>query len=421
MTTKLTSFLPCYYFRKSVYLDTAPLEGATFTLNYTVDDGCVVYVNGTEAGRYNMPSGNVTYETFATTYADGNPDSGTMTLDASLFHQGTNVIAVEVHNNSSTSSDIYWDASLTYASNATAGDYVAFDEEYSMPETGSMTLQACYGEMTDEEKQEADLSTTPIVINEVSAGNSIYVNEYFKKDDWVELYNTTSEDIDLEGMYLTDNPSKPHKYQITAQGTQASTIIESHGYKIVWCSQRETDTELHASFKLANSNGELVRICAEDDSWADSLVYCAMNGDQTVGRYPDGGSDIYLMTVPTIKQSNLMNTYAALWEYVYIPEDEPTVDDEEETPEEDTDAVLASRSAGMSIARVGDYLTVKSEDSESVRVSLHTVSGITVVDCALPLEAGHARLSIASLPQGVYIARAYDGQGNQCGTKFAKK
>ncbi|MCD8265721.1 MAG: CotH kinase family protein, partial [Prevotellaceae bacterium] len=271
MTTQLTKSLPCYYFSTTCQLDETPESDATFTLDYTVDDGFVIYINGTEAGRYNMPSGTVSYSTYATDYAEGNPDSGTMKLSASLFHEGTNLICVEVHNNSDTSSDIYWDASLTFASNATTGSYVSTSPEYDMPSSGSMVLQACFGEMSDEEKEEEGLSTAPIVINEVSAGNSVYVNEYFKKDDWVELYNTTDEDIDLEGVYISDTSKKPQKYRITAEGTKASTLIPAHGFKVVWCSQRETDTELHTSFKLSNDDGKLVRIEAEDGSWADSL------------------------------------------------------------------------------------------------------------------------------------------------------
>ncbi len=412
LTTNLTKSLTTYYFNTSFNLDNAPGSNDIFTLDYTVDDGFIIYVNGTEAGRYNMPSGTVTYDTYATTYADGNPDSGTMSLSTSLFKKGTNYITVEVHNNSDTSSDIYWDAALGYNTSTTSGEYVCFSEEYDMPSASTMVLQACYNEMSDEEKEEEGIVTTPIVINEVSAGNSINVNEHFKKDDWVELYNTTSDDIDLEGMFMTDNSTKPQKYQITASGTKASTLIPAHGYKVIWCSERATDTELHANFKLGNKDGEMVRISASDGSWADSLFYCAHNGDQSVGRYPDGGSNIYLMTTPTIKASNTMTTYASLWEY------EDTI----ATDSTDTKVhSITSRSGGLSIACVGDYLSVKSEDTPHVTLGVYTTAGMTVIYRKLHVEDGHQRVSIASLPKGVYIAVAKDDEGNECSTKFIKR
>ncbi len=415
MTTNIAKSLPTYYFRTALTLDGTPGDGDTFTLDYTVDDGFIIYVNGTEAGRYNMPSGTVRYSDLATTYANGNPDKGTMSLSASLFKKGENHIAVEVHNNDLTSSDIYWDASVSHFASETTGSYVSADEEYQMPTSGDMTLQACYSEMSDEEKSGEGLTTAPVVINEVSAGNSVNVNEYYKKDDWVELYNTTAEDIDLEGMYMTDNSNKPQKYQITAAGTKASTTIPAHGYKVIWCSGRDTDTELHASFKLGNNDGEMVRIAARDGSWADSLVYCAHNGDQSVGRYPDGGASVYLMTTPTIKAANTMTTYASLWEYE--GPDGQDGDGEEDIPNH----VLASRSGGMSIACVGDCLSIKSEDSDRVTFGVYTVSGVTVMYGTLGMEAGHGRVSVSALPAGVYIARATDGDGGECATKFVKR
>jgi len=60
---------PTYYLRHQLTLDKAPSDDDIFTLNYSIDDGFVIYVNGTEAGRYNMPDGTISYSTFAATYA----------------------------------------------------------------------------------------------------------------------------------------------------------------------------------------------------------------------------------------------------------------------------------------------------------------------------------------------------------------
>ena len=396
---------PTYYFRHTITLNEQPTDADVFSLNYTIDDGLIVYVNGTEAGRYNMPSGNVWYNTFATTYAYDNPDTGTLQLPASLFRKGKNVIAVEVHNNEAGSTDILWQAQLTHETNEAGGDIVCTDEEYQMPQ-GNMVLQACYEAMTDAERIEQELSTAPVVINEVSAGNSIYVNDYFKKDDWVELYNTTDEDIDLEGMYLTDRSQKPQKYQITAKGTQASTIIPAHGYKVIWCSKRDTDKQLHANFKLDNEDGTVIRIMAADASWADSLVYCAHNGDQTVGRFPDGGSQVFLMTQPTIQQSNQLNTYATAWHY----EAPDTIDTHAPS--------VSSRSGGMSIAYSGGQLLIKNEDCTNVVVSVYTANGSLSMRQSLSMPDGHGRVGLSALPSGIYVARARDAEGNECATKF---
>ena len=398
---------PTYYFRKTINLDGEPSQDDIINLNYTIDDGLIIYVNGTEAGRYNMPSGDVSFNTMATSYAHGNPDQGSLTLPTSLFHSGSNTIAVEVHNNAANSTDAYWESNITLST--PKGDYASTEQAMEMPE-GDMTLVAVYEEMSAEERAEAGLSSAPVVINEVSAGNSIYVNEYGKKDDWIELYNTTDKDIDLEGMFLTDRSNKPEKDTISAIGTKASTIIPAHGYKVIWCSKRNTDNQLHVNFKLDNKDSIVVRIMAKDKSWADSLVYCAHNGDQTFGRYPDGGTQTYLMHLPTIEKSNTIDTYASVWEYV--PEGNPGT----------SIRSLASRSAGMSIAYASDQLLIKSEDSQDVAVSVYTPSGALVMRQSIELiETTHGRVSVASLPAGIYVARATDADDNECAVKFVKK
>ena len=142
----------------------------------------------------------------------------------------------------------------------------------------------------------------------MSAANGIYVNEYFKRNDWVELYNTTDQPVDVEGMYLSDNATKPKKYQISKGNSLASTTIPAHGYLIVWCDKLSPQSQLHASFKLDADGGDVL-LTAADESWTDRLTYTAHNSDQTVGRYPDGSKQIYVMNIPTIAKTNVTSSY----------------------------------------------------------------------------------------------------------------
>lgn len=297
---------PTYYFRTIVNLDHKPADSEVITLNFTVDDGFVVYVNGTEAGRYNMPSGKITYSTYASTYANDNPDSGTMTLDASLFVSGNNTIAVELHNHSANSTDVYWSASMTGLL-TTGSEMVSSDPTYTLPTDNDVAVIACFSP--------AATPLNPVVINEVSAGNDVNVNEYQKKSDWIELYNTTDHDIDLAGMYLTDRLDKPTKYCISAEGSEASTIIPAHGYKIIWCDKEAPATQLHANFKLDNDEKiRQVMLTAANEAWHDTLSYTQHAGNASVGRYPDASSNVYLMTQPTIDHSNHLNAYSMTME-----------------------------------------------------------------------------------------------------------
>jgi hypothetical protein len=101
------------YFRKTFSIADRALIG-TATVNLLRDDGAVVYVNGVEAFRSNMPTGVVSWTTLAT-LAIANADETTFfpfTVSPTLFVSGTNVIAVELHQQATSSSDISFDMEL---------------------------------------------------------------------------------------------------------------------------------------------------------------------------------------------------------------------------------------------------------------------------------------------------------------------
>ncbi len=100
------------YFRKTISVASGASYGS-FTLNVKRDDGIVVYVNGVEKYRNNMPTGTVTYTTPASAAAsDDGANWQTATLAAGTFISGTNVIAVEMHQSSGTSTDLSFDLEL---------------------------------------------------------------------------------------------------------------------------------------------------------------------------------------------------------------------------------------------------------------------------------------------------------------------
>ena len=194
------------------------------------------------------------------------------------------------------------------------GSCLSTNSEINIP-TNDFNYTATFEEMPNAEKLSKGI--TPVRINEVSASNSVYVNDYFKKNDWIELVNTTNEPQDVEGMYLSDNPTTPTKYQITSEGSQANTIIPPHGHLLIWCDKLSPNKELHASFKLGAEGDELT-LMAADKSWTDHFTYPEHDGNQSVGRYPDGCNDIYLFNVPTIGKDNRMTSYAVAQEEDFL-------------------------------------------------------------------------------------------------------
>jgi hypothetical protein len=102
------------YFRRTFSVPN-PAAFASLTLRLLRDDGAVVYLNGVEVFRSNMPSGTISHATPAAVTVVGAEESTTYVTAAvspSLLVAGTNVIAVEVHQADAGSSDISFDLEL---------------------------------------------------------------------------------------------------------------------------------------------------------------------------------------------------------------------------------------------------------------------------------------------------------------------
>lgn len=183
------------------------------------------------------------------------------------------------------------------------GNFVSYNEQLEINSSGEdLSLVACYA------KNDYSL---PIVINEISASNSIYVNDYQKKSDWIELYNMSSDSLDVSEMYLSDNLNTPYKYTIeSAPGV--NTIIPPYGFIIIWADKMEPISELHTSFKLKNENESYLILSSKDGRRSDVLKYNKHNGDESIGRYPNGGGEVYIMTKPTINNKNFKTIYSKL-------------------------------------------------------------------------------------------------------------
>ncbi len=102
------------YFRHEFSAD-SPAEIDELDFEILRDDGAVVYLNGIEVFRSNMPPGVPTYDTYASSVVASPAQNTYFTYNVPLGHllaPGSNVLAVEIHQVNDTSSDIYFDLSL---------------------------------------------------------------------------------------------------------------------------------------------------------------------------------------------------------------------------------------------------------------------------------------------------------------------
>ena len=94
-----------------------------------------------------------------------------------------------------------------------------------------------------------------VVINEYSCSNINGITDaYGEREDWIELFNPTATPVNLTGWYLSDKASNLTKWMIP------SGSINSNGYKMVYCSKRNTvnGNQYHPNFNLSQTEGDWV-------------------------------------------------------------------------------------------------------------------------------------------------------------------
>ncbi|HEY9172649.1 MAG TPA: lamin tail domain-containing protein [Verrucomicrobiae bacterium] len=261
-----------YYFRTRVVV-TNDLTGFTLNADARLDDGGVFYVNGREAKRVRHADGVVVTNTSITTgQVPGgdaiNPDL--FTLDAELFQMGTNVIAVEVHQNQLSSSDITFGLALT-------ANFAGSSNVFALGTPGAVNSVA------------ANLPAfPPLWLNEVQADNiSGPLDNFGEREPWVELFNPGTNDLNLGGWFLSDSDASLNRWAFPS-----NTTVPARGFLVVWCDQQTHQTTTgapHAGFRLPGGGGQVLlsRIISNAVQLVDYLTYTNLAANWSYGDLPD--------------------------------------------------------------------------------------------------------------------------------------
>ncbi len=299
-----------------------PGDLQSLTLNAACDDGFICWINGIMVMRFNVPEGELPYNGYATTAV--NPDPAVFNdypiLDPRSFLKvGSNIIAIQLFNTTLGSSDIVWDASLSYTgdleapiiSNVMPTVGAALKELYSVevlfsePVAGVDAEDLLIGgiaatnviEVTPGQflfsfsRQKAgqvtvafrdnhgitDIAGTPhpfkgtawsysvdsnlilpgVFISEFMTENTgIIRDEDGEKSDWIELFNSSNQSVSLLGWSLTDDVLDLRKWKFP------SANVAGGGRLLVFASGKDRTNalvRLHTNFKL-NNEGEYLAL-----------------------------------------------------------------------------------------------------------------------------------------------------------------
>lgn len=141
--------------------------------------------------------------------------------------------------------------------------------------TSDITLTAVWSET---------YAYSKIKINEICSKNrKSFVDKYGEDSDWIELYNSSSSPVNLNGCGLSNNEKDPYLL------TFGDIVIEPDSYMVVAVSGRENSVyngEYHAPFTLSQKKeGKIV--FSAPYGIVDSVTYPALKDDISFGRLSD--------------------------------------------------------------------------------------------------------------------------------------
>ena len=247
-----------FYFRTRF---TPPATYSSLLISHYIDDGVIVYLNGQEAYRYNMPAGGVTYAQLASANISGSPaELGPFALPLTNVFAGTNYIAVEVHQGTFNSADIFMGIKLDATTNSAA--------------------------------------SAGLVLNEVLANNSNVAEPDGSTPDWVEIYNPSASAVDLGNSSLTDDVALPRKWVFPG-----GSIIPGRGYYRVFFSSGAPLSGTNTGFGLKDT-GDALYFFAGSGGLIDTITFGLQAVDYSIGRVAPSSTN-WVLNVPTPGSTNL--------------------------------------------------------------------------------------------------------------------
>lgn len=142
-----------------------------------------------------------------------------------------------------------------------------------------------------------------VVVNEYSASNlHSFTDEFGKTEDWIELYNTGSQAVDLSGYHLSDKEHKPGKWEIPN-----GTMIPAGGFLVFSCSGRDGVyfDRMHTNFKLAQTKpGDGVLLSDPQENIINYFPLELTLVEHSRCRVSDGADEWLISTNPSYGTSN---------------------------------------------------------------------------------------------------------------------
>ena len=182
---------------------------------------------------------------------------------------------------------------------------------YGLPDGAEEYLW--YAEPTPGSANAGNTSAVPDQL--VFPKSGLLINEYMTKNtyviydsqsrycDWIEIYNSSDQDVSLRGYSLSDSESGGGQWFFPSDA-----VIGAGQYAVVFCSSEGSDdkNELHADFSL--KTGDVITLYSVSGKLVDSVRAEELNANVSCGRDPESGQ-FRLFASPTPGRANTTYSY----------------------------------------------------------------------------------------------------------------
>lgn len=391
------------YFRSTFEIqDVKNIRDLTADIDY--DDGFVMYINGNEVKRENLPEEEIS-DTTLSVDKNGNDRSSSFSISPEYLTNGKNIIAVEVHQASAGSSDLEFNFSMKMTQQNETDDNG--NGEINISLNGDLKVTAIFEKISN-------YPGYTLVLNEVSASSGDKSNnpdDYGKYPDWIEVYNYGEEPCDLAGLYLSVESNDSPKEESRIPFGYPETIIQPGEHKLLWAKGDLLDGPLYLGFNLDVDNPSLIKLFYQKENGETKILneikYENHEKNESYGRVEDNSNDLTIFSVKNCDDGQILITATPKASNGTIecePEVTPEVTPEETpegTPEETLSEDFNVLSHNLSPNPFSSDLTVTSSKTIS-SIQLMDLTGKTVFRQE-NINTTECTLHLATLEEGVYI------------------
>ncbi|MBR3519304.1 MAG: CotH kinase family protein [Paludibacteraceae bacterium] len=209
-------YITAYFRHVFTVKDTAGIK--SFTANITYDDGVAIYLNGKELGRYNLPDDSahaeLKYKDTTLNYYDD--QRAKIEIDPSKLNIGQNIIAAEVHQINSATSD------LTFAMDAKAKfiSHICKEETFTVTPKEKFTAKLYVSGHTDTKEIRKEDPAPAFTLYPNPTENLIYVQGCKEK----ALVTVTNQLGGMVIMQYISGENDPIDLQKMADGTYIFSV-----------------------------------------------------------------------------------------------------------------------------------------------------------------------------------------------------